>query len=177
MALGSGELLGLFGHFMLLSLLAIGGAIATVPDMHRYVVEERHWISDADFTASVALAQAAPGPNLLFVAVIGYNIAGLTGAAVTLLASVLPSTTLVLCVARWGRQRGESRGVRVFKTGMAPITVGLLLSTGWILAEPSLGSPGALALVAGTAVLMSFTRLGPVWMVAAGALAGALGWL
>ena len=64
------DLPALFGHFLLLSLLAVGGAITTAPDMHRYLVAEHGWISDAQFTTSVALAQAAPGPNLLFVAVL-----------------------------------------------------------------------------------------------------------
>lgn len=175
--LGPAELLGLFGHFMLLSLLAIGGAITTVPDMHRYLVVQQGWLGDAAFTASIALAQAAPGPNLLFVAVLGYNVAGLAGAALTLLASLLPSTTLVLCVTRWGRRRRDSRGARAFRAGMAPLTVGLLLSTGWILAEPGGGSPAALALLAATVAAMLLTRLSPIWLVALGALAGALGWV
>ena len=62
-ALGWPDLLALTGHFMLLSLLAIGGAITTASDMHRYVVAEHGWISDAQFTSSIAIAQAAPGPN------------------------------------------------------------------------------------------------------------------
>ena len=80
--LGAGDLGAMFLHFTLLSLLAIGGAITTAPDMQRYVVAERGWLSDAQFTASVALAQAAPGPNVLFVAVVGWNVAGLAGVAV-----------------------------------------------------------------------------------------------
>ena len=75
------ELLALTGHFMLLSLLAVGGAITTASDMHRYVVAEHGWISDAQFSASIAIAQAAPGPNVLFVAVIGWNVGGLAGVA------------------------------------------------------------------------------------------------
>ena len=73
--------IGLFTHFTALSLLAVGGVITTVPDMQRYLVHERGWIGDGEFTASVALAQAAPGPNVLFVAVLGWNVAGAAGAA------------------------------------------------------------------------------------------------
>ncbi|HWI11861.1 MAG TPA: chromate transporter, partial [Burkholderiaceae bacterium] len=73
------DLLGLFLHFLVLSLLAVGGAITTVPDMHRYIVAEHHWLTDAQFTASIAIAQAAPGPNVLFVAVLGWNVAGPLG--------------------------------------------------------------------------------------------------
>lgn len=176
-SLPAGELLGLFGHFLLLSLLAIGGAITTAPEMHRYVVLERGWITDAQFTASVALAQAAPGPNILFVAVVGWNVAGPTGAAATMLGILLPSTVIALCAARWRQQRQQTIGVRAFSAGMAPITMGLLLATGWIVAEPTRGSAGGLAAIALTVLAMLRTRLGPIWMVAAGAVAGMLGWV
>ncbi|HJV97031.1 MAG TPA: chromate transporter [Albitalea sp.] len=168
-------MLGLFGQFLLLSLLAVGGAIATAPDMHRYVVADHHWITDAQFTASVAIAQAAPGPNVLFVAVIGWNVAGPLGALATMAGIMLPSTALTLWVTRWGRARSETRGVRAFTTGMAPITLGLLLATGWLLAGPAAGHAGAMLLVGATVLGMLRTRLSPMWAVAVGALAGALG--
>ena len=169
------DLLGLFGHFLLLSMLAIGGAIATAPDMHRYVVVQQHWITDSQFTSSVALAQAAPGPNLLFVAVIGWNVAGIIGVLVTMVGILLPSTTFTLAVSRWGHTRRESRGVRAFTSGMAPLTIGLVLATGWVLTEPSRGSPGAIALVAVSALAMLRTKINPLWLVGLGALVGGLG--
>jgi len=103
--LSTADLLGLFGHFLVLSLLAIGGAITTAPDMHRYVVAEHHWISDAQFSASIAIAQAAPGPNVLFVAVIGWNVAGPIGTLATMAGTMLPSTALTLIATRWGQRR------------------------------------------------------------------------
>lgn len=174
--LSGAELLQVFVHFMLLSLLAIGGAITTAPDMQRYIVGEHRWLTDAQFTASVALAQAAPGPNVMFVAVIGWNIGGLAGVAATLAGSLLPSTTLALAATRWGAARREAIGVRAFTAGMAPLTIGLLLATGWVLTEPVRGSTGAMLLVPLTALLLLKTRLSPIWLVAGGALAGALGW-
>src|SRR5258706_12697361 len=66
----------LFGHFLLLSLLAIGGAIVVVPDMHRLMVSQYGLLNDAQFNASIAIAQAAPGPNVLFVAGVGDPAAG-----------------------------------------------------------------------------------------------------
>ncbi len=177
--LSATDLLSLLGHFMLLSLLAVGGAITTASDMHRYVVVEHGWISDAQFTSSIAIAQAAPGPNVLFVAVIGWNVAGAAGALVTLAGTMLPSTLLVLAVSRWAAQRREHPGVRAFTTGMAPLTLGLLLATGWVLAEPFVRVPdqrvGALALIAVTIVAMMRFRLSPMWLVALGAVVGAAG--
>ena len=175
--LGAAELWAMCLHFMLLSVLAIGGAITTTPEMSRYVVGERGWLTDAQFTASVALAQAAPGPNLLFVAVIGWNVAGLAGVAATMIGSLLPSTTLALLATRWGSQHQHRLGVRAFKAGMAPLTIGLLLATGWVLTEPLRGHVATALLVAVAVGFMLYTRLSPLWPIAIGAAVGAAGFM
>jgi chromate transporter len=178
-ALGAADLLGLFGHFLMLSLLAVGGAITTAPGMNRYVVVEHQWITDAAFSTSVALAQAAPGPNVLFVAVIGWNVAGPLGALATMTGTLLPSTVLTLYATRWGAARRDTRGMRAFTTGLTPLTIGLLMATGWVLAQPyvrdGLRSTGAIALIAFSVAVMLRTRLSPMWLVAVGAIIGALG--
>jgi chromate transporter len=143
--------------------------------MQRYVVGEQGWLSDAQFTSSVAIAQAAPGPNVLFVAVVGWNIAGLAGVAATVVGSLLPSTTLALAASRYGHRRRESRAMRAFSAGMAPLTLGLLLATGWVLTAPVRDSWGALLLVPVTALALLKTKLSPIWLVALGAGVGALG--
>lgn len=173
--LDSGVLLGLFLHFGMLSLLAVGGAITTAPDMQRFVVGEQGWISDAQFTSSIAIAQAAPGPNVLFVAVIGWNVAGLAGVAATLGGSLLPSTALAIAAARLGAAMQTSRGVRAFSAGLAPLTLGLLLATGWILTDPVRDSLGAMLLVPFTVLVLLRWRVSPIWLVAVGAGVGAFG--
>jgi chromate transporter len=175
--------LGLFGHFLSLSLLSIGGAIATVPEMHRYLVDQQHWLTDAQFNSSIALAQAAPGPNVLFVAVLGWNVgmnAGGTGAAfagvfTTLLGMLLPSTTLTYFAARWGHRNQSLLAVRAFKQGMAPIVVALLLATSWVLLDAASGAARApaLALAAVTTVLVWRSKIHMLWLLGAG---GVLGW-
>jgi chromate transporter len=175
--LGGADLWAMCLHFTMLSLLAVGGAITTTPDMQRWVVGERGWLTDGQFTASVALAQAAPGPNVLFVAVIGWNVGGLAGVAATMSGSLLPSTTLALLATRWGAQRRESIGVRAFTSGMAPLTIGLLLATGWVLTEPLRGYPATALLVAVAVAFMLYTKLSPLWPMAVGAVVGALGWV
>ncbi|MDX9886115.1 chromate transporter [Thauera sp.] len=177
--LPAGELLELFLRFLTLSLLSIGGAMSTAPEMHRYLVVERGWLGDADFTTAIALAQAAPGPNVLFVPVLGFQVAGLAGAAAALLGILLPSTLLSLAVSRWGATRRNTPLVRAFTAGLAPVTVGLTFAAGWLLALPFIGDPahrlGALALIALTALVTLKTKLAPMWMIAVGAAAGALG--
>jgi len=173
--LGPADMASLFGHFLLLSFLAVGGAITTTADMSRYLVSDHGWLTPEQFTASIAIAQAAPGPNVLFVAVLGWNVAGPIGAFATMTGILIPSTALSLWATRWGQSRRETRGVRAFTTGMAPITIGLLLATGWILSGPAAGHVGAMVLVVATVVVMVKTKLSPMWAVAAGAVAGALG--
>lgn len=174
-ALAAVDWLALFGRFLLLSLLSIGGAMAAAPDMHRFLVRERGWLDDAGFTSSVALAQAAPGPNVLFVAVLGWNVAGLAGAAVVLAGILLPSTVLALAVSRRHERARRTPAVRAFSAGMAPLVIGLLGATGWILTEPLRDRPAALALTATTVLVMARTRVGPMWLIGAGAGLGALG--
>ncbi|MBG9386840.1 chromate transporter [Caenimonas aquaedulcis] len=180
--------LSLFVHYLALSLLSVGGAITTAPDMHRYLVDERHWLTDPQFSASVAIAQSAPGPNVLFVALMGWNV-GLNaggyamaffGTMVTMVGIMLPSTTLTYMAARWGHANRELRGVRAFKQGMSPIVIALLVATGWILA-----TGGSYArenwplwlLTIVTAIVVWRTRLHLLWMLGAGALLGWFGWV
>lgn len=168
--------LALFGHFLLLSLLAVGGAITVAPDMHRLLVGKMQLLDDAQFGASIAIAQAAPGPNVLFVAVLGYQAAGVAGALTTMIAMLLPSTTLALAAGRWGQSRAELIGVRAFKSGMAPVVIALLVATAWILAAETPGR-AHLLLTAGTALAVAFTRVHLLALIGIGALAGALGWV
>ncbi|MEI6876652.1 MAG: chromate transporter, partial [Spirochaetota bacterium] len=113
-------------HFMMLSLLAVGGAITTAPDMHHYLVIDHGFLSDAQFTASIALAQAAPGPNVLFVALLGLGVAGVLGAAATMIGIMLPSSVVALVFGRYRRRRAGSALLRAFTAGLTPLTLGLL---------------------------------------------------
>lgn len=170
-------LAGLFGHFLLLSLIAVGGAITTAPDMQRYLVHEQGWLSDAQFSASIGLAQAAPGPNILFVAVLGWNVAGLPGLVATMAGILIPSSTLAWAASRWLATRRDTLGVRIFTAGLAPLTIGLLWSTGWVLTEPVRSQPGAWLLVGVTLLATLRSRIGPMWLIALGAVVGAAGWV
>lgn len=171
--LTGGDWGGLFAQFLMLSLLSIGGAIGTAPEMHRYLVEQHHWMTNEQFSASIAIAQAAPGPNILFVAVLGWGVGGFPGMCVTMLGILLPSTTLTLFAARWGEARRTTRGVQSFVMGMAPLTVGLVMSTGVILAKPAWGNPWLIATVVATVAVCLRTKLSPLWLIAAGGLVGA----
>ncbi len=175
------DLFSLFLHFLTLSLLSIGGAITTVPEMHRFLVDRTGWLTETSFTSSIALAQAAPGPNILFVAVLGWNVAGMPGAAAAMAGIMLPSSVLTLTATRWARANRASISVRAFSAGLMPLTLGLIIATGWLLALPFLRAEehrwGALVLIVATVALTLKTRLGLVWMVLGGGVLGALGFV
>ena len=177
--LPAGDVLDLFVHFLMLSLLSIGGAMSTAPEMQRYFVVERGWIGETDFSTAIALAQAAPGPNVLFVPVLGFQAAGLPGAAAALVGILLPSTLLSLGVSRWGARRRDTALVRAFTAGLAPVTVGLVFATSWLLALPFVSAAahrnGALLLIALTVLVTLRTKLAPIWMILVGAALGASG--
>jgi len=185
LVLGWHDWLGLFVHFLMLSLLSLGGAISTTADMQRYLVADKGWLSSAQFSESVALAQAAPGPNVLFVALMGWqvgmnsgSVAAAFGGMVTAMVGILlPSTIVTYQVAQWGHRNRELRAVRAFKAGMAPIVIGMLLATAWLLATAgAAGHSVPLYLLAGTSCLLIWrTRLHILWLLGAGALLGMFG--
>lgn len=180
-ALSLADLGQLFVHFLTLSLLSVGGAMSTAPEMHRYLVADRGWLGDGDFTTAIALAQAAPGPNVLFVPVLGFQIAGIVGAAAALVGILLPSTLLSLGVSRWGSKRRDTPFVRAFTAGLAPVTVGLMFSSAWVLALPFVREPdhrlGGAVLIVATAAVMLRTRIAPIWLILVGGATGAIGWV
>lgn len=193
-SLAPADWLDLLAHFLSLSLLAVGGAISTAPDMHRYLVDARHWLSDGQFTSSIALAQAAPGPNVLFVALMGWNVGlnagggpaggwpayglALLGVAITMAGMLLPSCVLTYGATRWAHKNRELRAVRAFKAGMAPIVVALLMATGWLLTgshdQPARDWP-LWALTAVATLIVWRTRLHLLWLIGAGAVLGMMG--
>ena len=197
LAFSGADWIALFLHFLSLSLLAIGGAtITTAPDMHRFLVDQRAWLTDAQFTSSIALAQAAPGPNVLFIALMGWNVGlnvgggvpagphawwpALGGALLAMLGTMIPSATLTYFAAQWGHRNRQRLSVRAFKAGMAPIVIALLIATGWLIAsahdEPARDWRLWLLTAAATLVVVR-TRLHILWLIGAGALLGALGWV
>ena len=182
-------------HFASLSLLSVGGAISTVPEMHRTLVLQQEWLHEAQFNASIALAQAAPGPNILFVALLGWNVglnlsanttgmwtpwlSAMLGLALAMTGILLPSTCLTLAASRWAHRNRERRAVRAFKQGMAPIVIGLLVATGWILSAnqtPSTASAWPMWLLTlFSTILVWRTRVHLLWLLGCGALLGGLG--
>lgn len=185
-ALAWSDWINLLAHYLALSVLSVGGAITTLPEMHRFLVDQQRWLSDVQFNASIAIAQASPGPNVLFVALMGWNVginaggmgSGLFGALLTMTGILLPSTTLSYMTARWSHRNRHWRSVRAFKQGMSPIVIALLVATGWILASAHQDPAHdwrLWLLTAATTLIIWRSKIHLLWLLAAGALLGGFG--
>jgi len=162
----------LFTLFATLSLLAVGGANAAIPEMHRVAVDVMHWMSDKQFADMFAISQLSPGPNVIIVALIGYHVAGLAGASVAITAMVVPTCTLAYFVARtWDRFK-DARWRIAVQAGLVPVSLGLIGASGFVLARAADHNIYAALITAATAATAYFTRANPLWIFA---VAGAMG--
>ena len=169
--MNSADLWALFLHFASLSVFATGGALALASDMHRYVVDQHAYLTHTQFMNSIALAQAAPGPNVLFVTVLGWQVAGAAGALATTLGITLPALVFPFVVSRLGRLRQFDRTLRALQRGLGPVALGLMASTCFLLVRQTPGVwKGGLIIVA-MVVLLTVTRLPPVVIIFAAGLA------
>jgi len=154
-----------------------GGVIMLAPDIHHYAVDVHHLISGEQFAAAYTLAQAAPGPNMLFVTLVGWQMGGWAGAILCTLAAILPTSLLTLAVLRLAHGRESTRSGRAFRLAMAPLSVGLLLAAALVLAGASGVAWHAGLLTLGTIAMLMKTKVNPVLLIGVGALAGLAGFV
>ena len=176
-AMNQHPLTSLFGYFALLSLFAVGGANAAIPEMHRVAVDVMHWMSDRQFADMYAIAQMSPGPNVIIVALIGYHVAGFAGAGVAIAAMCGPTCTLAFFVARtWDRFKG-ARWRMAIQAGMVPLSLGLIAASAFVLARAADHNVYAVLITVVTAAAAFFTRVNPLWIFVAAGVLGLSGWL
>jgi chromate transporter len=158
--------------FATLSLLAVGGANAAIPEMHRVAVNVMGWMSDKQFADMFAIAQLSPGPNVIIVALIGFHVAGLAGAAVAIGAMCGPTCVVAYFVTRtWDRFK-DARWRIALQAGLVPVSLGLIAASAYVLARAADHNAYAVVITVVTAAVGFFTRVNPLWVFAA---AGALG--
>ncbi len=165
-------LLGLAWRFALISVIALGGPSAVLPETHRLFVEDGHWMSDERFTALFALAQISPGLNTMYAALFGWQVAGPAGAAVSAAMMYGPSSVLAWLVERHTQRHRDAAWMVIGRRALAPVTISLLLASGYLITRGADHSPQALALTLVTVALGLRTRLNPLWLVALGAALG-----
>lgn len=168
------ELLALFVKFASLAIFATGGALSLASDMHQYVVEEHGYITHANFIESIALARAAPGPNFLFVTVMGWQIAGLSGALATTFGLMVPAFVFPSIVARLGRRPGFSRFLDALQRGLGPVALGLMAATSVLLLRTTAVDLAGTVTVVATLAFVTFGRVQPFLLILAAGVAGAV---
>jgi chromate transporter len=161
--------------FGLMSLFAVGGANAAIPEMHRVAVEVQHWLTDKQFADVFAIAQMSPGPNVLIVTLICYSVAGIAGALVATLAMCVPTAILAYCVSRFLTRSSHARWPAIIQAALVPLSIGLMGASGLILALTSDRTWVAALVTAASAVLAFATRLNPLWLLLAGGVLGFAG--
>lgn len=162
----------LFIYFATLSLFAIGGANAAMPEMHRIAVETMGWMSDKQFADMFAISQMSPGPNVIIVTLIGFHVAGLAGAAIATVAMCGPSCVLAFFVARVWERFSQARWRIAVQAGLVPVSLGLIAASAFVLARAADHTVVAGVVTAAAAFVGFATRLNPLWIFVAG---GALG--
>ncbi len=161
--------------FSSISLVAVGGANATVPEIHRQIVDHLHWMNDRTFNAMIGVAQAAPGSNVIVVSLIGWHMAGLQGLAVATLAMVAPSSCVAFFAGRLLRRHANNTYWQLARKVLAPIAVGLVLASGAVMARTADRNMLTVAATLGMAFVVFRTRVNPLLGIAGGAVLGVLG--
>ncbi|WP_028202962.1 chromate transporter [Paraburkholderia nodosa] len=171
----SATLVALAGIFGQLSLLAFGGGNTILPEMQRQVVEVHHWMPASEFSALFALAQAAPGPNMMVVTLVGWHVAGWAGMLVTSIAKFGPSSLVTIAALHaWDRFK-DRPWRRIAQKGLVPVTAGLVAASAVLIARASDPSWIAWAITGVCAVLAFRTKIHPLWLLGAGSLIGLTG--
>jgi chromate transporter len=161
--------------FGAMSLLAVGGANAAIPEIQRIAVDVQHWMTAKQFADIYAISQLSPGPNVLIVTLIGYSVAGVVGAFAATFAMCTPTAAFAYCVSRLLARKRASRWPAVIQAALVPLSIGLMGAGALILAQTTDRSLIA-ALVTGSAAVLAFaTRLNPFWMFLAGGILGFAG--
>ncbi|MCL9672143.1 chromate transporter [Citrobacter sp. MNAZ 1397] len=158
--------------FLQLSFLALGGGNAIIPELQRQVVDVHHWMTSREFSELFALAQAAPGPNMMITSLVGWRVAGIAGLLVSTVCQFIPSSLIVVaCVTLWNKNTDEKMK-RVLNHALVPLTVGLVISGGALVAGAVVHNALQFATIAVCIVLFLKTRLSPLILLAAGGIVG-----
>jgi chromate transporter len=163
-----GILIALARVFAILSLVSIGGANAVLPEIRRQIVDVQGWMNDATFANLFAISHAAPGPNIILVSLIGWQLAGLAGLLVATLAIMIPSCSLAFLAGRAVARWSDKRWIKLLKEGLVPVALGLMLASGIAMMRTADQDALTVAISLATAAFVVFSRRNPLWAIAAG---------
>lgn len=172
---GASTLLTVAAVFASLSLVSVGGGNTVLPEIHRTAVRTEHWMTDQQFADIYAISEAAPGPSSMISSLVGYKAAGLPGALVAIVSILGPSSLLMyIACLTWERFRTAKWRI-AFERGLAPVSLGLLFSSGLTVVRSSDHTAAAYLISAVTLVLLIRSKISPLLLMAAAGVLGALG--
>lgn len=155
-----------------LSLLAVGGGSAVLPEMHSIVVGDHHWLTDAQFAEIYSLGQIAPGPNMSMVAVIGQHVAGAPGWLAAALGFFLPSSVLAFAVNRLWHRLEAWPWRNSIEEGLAPLAIGLMAAGAWLLGRLAIHDAIDVGVAVVTTAILLWRKVNPFWLIVAGGVIG-----
>jgi chromate transporter len=163
-------------YLALMSSISFGGIPSVLPGIRDFVVVTNGWLTDRDFTNFFALAQTIPGPNMiLMMGLIGWKVAGVPGAIAGASATAVPPCTMYFVGYRlWDRFR-DAAWQKIARVSLAPLTFGLIVAGGTVMAQTADKSWPAFGVSAAVAALLLATRINPLWLLGAAGALGALG--
>ena len=167
-------LLPLILRFAVISLFAIGGGTSSIiPLIHDESVRQMHWLDDHAFAELLAIAQATPGPNFMLIPLIGWHVAGWIGAFVSLAAFLTLPVTIAFIAGRL-LHRHDNDTVATVRGAFRPVTAGMWVSSGLVIAHTADKSWVGVAVTALVFVGASFVELSPLWWCLGAGILGAL---
>lgn len=180
------ELLELFFCFFQIGLFSIGGGYAAIPLIQAQVVEAHHWLSVAEFTDLVTIAEMTPGPIAVNASTfVGIRLAGIPGAIVATLGCIAPALILVTLLAVLYNKFRKLTVMQNLLSTTRPIVVALIASAAvTIVLQAFFGGisegcdPIAIVLFASSLIILRLGKLNPILvMLACGIIGGCLYWI
>ena len=169
------ENLTVLGVFSLLSVLAVGGGAAVLPETKMLVVETHHWLTDDQFRDIYGLGQVVPGPNMLMVMVIGYHVSGYLGALLAYLGFFVPAGLISWGASRVWDHFDGSPWRRSLQQGLAPLVVGLMAAGTISIAKTAIDGATTIAIAIAVFLGVYFVKkVNPAIFVLGGGLVGLL---
>jgi chromate transporter len=164
----------LAAQLAVLSLISFGGIPSVLPDIHNLVVVTKGWVTDREFADFYAIAQAMPGlPMILMMSLIGWKVGGLTGALASAVATCGPSSAVAFVAFRLSHRFRDASWQRIVRRGLVPVTVGIVIASGYVLARAADNGWQAVSITGAAAGLILGTRISPLWILfTAGAIGG-----
>lgn len=168
------NVLALVWVFGTLSVLAVGGGTAVLPEMKALVVNQHHWLTSDQFGQVYSLGQLAPGPNMLMVAVIGYRVSGYVGALAALVGFFLPAGLIMFFCGRVWDRFADSPWKEAVQRGLAPLTIGLMLAGTWVLAKTVILGPSTAVIAVVVTAILLLRHVNPALLIFGGGIIGYL---